>query len=378
MPDATVAEAPFNKLDADIILRSSDAVDFRVRQGILAETSPKFEYSVISQHFLDIKPSRASATYSKKRKRPEDEGTPIITIAANSEALRIFLLFCYPGHNPDAFTCDNIYDVRQLAIEYNVEFIQDFMDDEWEYYAKEEPFHAYAVAFDHAWSQGVKTAARASLRRPMLTHPLPDYMGHMHIGDLTRLQNYHSECAAAALSVVPIWNSGKHIVRRIGENKCWSTCRNGNTRLRDRKGKDVQAPGWFIQAVQGLLDALRVRPCKKTLLDDSLLRKLSNASTRCCGPCRNNGHWDLIEFAGKLGDDVEGAVDQVRITMFYEFYLMKAEPCADRTENERTTILKGAQTLYNSYISQEMLLSTSFTVCVACLFHRYVGSIQIF
>ncbi|TFK79341.1 hypothetical protein K466DRAFT_505702, partial [Polyporus arcularius HHB13444] len=72
------APPPFDKPDADITLRSSDHVDFRVRRHILYEASPVFE------SILSIPPSH------------EEGSCPLVDLSEDSWTLHTLLLICYP------------------------------------------------------------------------------------------------------------------------------------------------------------------------------------------------------------------------------------------------------------------------------------------
>ncbi|KAL5501367.1 hypothetical protein ACEPAH_8627 [Sanghuangporus vaninii] len=92
-PPITCASVPFDDLRDDIILRTSDNVDFQVFRIILDLASPVFKDMLsIPQPPL------------------QDEGiggTPVVTISESSAALDIVLRFCYPIVQPQ-FDCDNM------------------------------------------------------------------------------------------------------------------------------------------------------------------------------------------------------------------------------------------------------------------------------
>ncbi|KAI0732150.1 hypothetical protein C8Q72DRAFT_753347, partial [Fomitopsis betulina] len=67
------APAPFNRSSADVILRSSDLVDFRVRKGILAEAS-----SVFDDMFGIPQPENTPSQGDTR------EGLPVVRLEENS------------------------------------------------------------------------------------------------------------------------------------------------------------------------------------------------------------------------------------------------------------------------------------------------------
>ncbi|EJF64408.1 hypothetical protein DICSQDRAFT_167564 [Dichomitus squalens LYAD-421 SS1] len=82
-PAPRLASSPFDKPDADIVLRSADGVDFCVRSHILIEASPVFE-SILSIP------------------QPQMDGRPIIGLTEDHKTLDIILRICYPIVKPDS------------------------------------------------------------------------------------------------------------------------------------------------------------------------------------------------------------------------------------------------------------------------------------
>ncbi|KAI0061891.1 hypothetical protein BV25DRAFT_1886139, partial [Artomyces pyxidatus] len=74
--------APFDDADADIILRSSDLVDFRTHKIILAKSSPFF---------------RAMLSLPQPTSEPLHDGLLVINMAESRETLRYLLTALTPG-----------------------------------------------------------------------------------------------------------------------------------------------------------------------------------------------------------------------------------------------------------------------------------------
>ena len=108
-PTTTVAESPFNRTSADIILRSSDHVDFYVHRSILSEASPVFE-----DMFNIPQPPHGEG---------EAHAGLVVDVAEDSKTLRHLLLLCYPVNKPDfASQPDDILPVLQAALKYIMEW----------------------------------------------------------------------------------------------------------------------------------------------------------------------------------------------------------------------------------------------------------------
>lgn len=80
-----LAPHPFDKTGADVVLRSCDLVDFRVRGHILIEASPVFE-SMLSL------PQPQTGT--------EIPDTPVVDLSEDSGTIETLLRICYPIRNP--------------------------------------------------------------------------------------------------------------------------------------------------------------------------------------------------------------------------------------------------------------------------------------
>ena len=82
-PQPTTASYPFNKANADIILRTSDHVDFHVYSQILMAASQFFE------RMLEVPQPPVDQQQLKY-------GRPIIDVSETSKALDLLLRLCYP------------------------------------------------------------------------------------------------------------------------------------------------------------------------------------------------------------------------------------------------------------------------------------------
>ncbi|KAH9948088.1 hypothetical protein B0H21DRAFT_890722 [Amylocystis lapponica] len=113
LPLPSVASAPFNNLkgNADIILRSSDLVDFFAYKVILAFVSPVFE----DMFAIPQPPSSVTA----QDIHPES-GLPIILLTENSATLDRLLRVCYPMENPVLSSVADVGEVLWVAQKYEM------------------------------------------------------------------------------------------------------------------------------------------------------------------------------------------------------------------------------------------------------------------
>ena len=103
-PELKTASDPFNKPAANVILRSSDRVDFYVQRVILTEASPVFEDMFT---FEAVQPDPADQGPDAQQYR---DGIPIVKVTESSEVLDALLRFCYPIRDPKLDNAQVIYD----------------------------------------------------------------------------------------------------------------------------------------------------------------------------------------------------------------------------------------------------------------------------
>ena len=99
---------PFNHSDSsDVILRSSNGVDFYAHQYILSLASP---------FFRDL--------FSLKRHTPPEPNTTdtdsVIPVDENSDAIEGILRLCYPVHEPEMSDLSNVVALLGVAHKYDM------------------------------------------------------------------------------------------------------------------------------------------------------------------------------------------------------------------------------------------------------------------
>ncbi len=95
-------------LNADVILRSSDLVDFRVHKSVLAMSSPFF-----SDMFSLPQPRNDAA--------PDD--LPVVCVSEDAEVLNSLISMLYPVPPKIPNSSERIYDVLDAAAKYDMDVI---------------------------------------------------------------------------------------------------------------------------------------------------------------------------------------------------------------------------------------------------------------
>ncbi|KAM5532805.1 hypothetical protein V8D89_013524 [Ganoderma adspersum] len=169
-PATHLASSPFNKPDADIILRSGDGVDFCVRRHILFEASPVFE-SILSIP------------------QPSTDVRPIVELVEDEKTLDTILRICYPIVKPKASVqVEEVERAVKVAQKYEMELPLSVLMDELLELAKTSPFAVWAVGC----RTGLERVARHAAA--MLKEPLEVEVSHLNgvsAGDYFRLLDFH-------------------------------------------------------------------------------------------------------------------------------------------------------------------------------------------
>ncbi|GJE95529.1 hypothetical protein PsYK624_117140 [Phanerochaete sordida] len=128
-PPVAVASAPFD--EGDVVLRSSDGVDFRVHRNILALASPFFK-----SMFSLYQPSGAHV----------EGGIPVIPVAEPGNVVDHLLRFCYPVRNPTIADIATLGSVLQAAIKYDMDEPTHLAKEAFHGLMRGSPLHAYAIS----------------------------------------------------------------------------------------------------------------------------------------------------------------------------------------------------------------------------------------
>lgn len=171
---AALPTAPFLRdTDTDIVLRSSDHVEFWVAKTILTFASPVFR----DMFMTAIPPPEAT--------HPEDyvEGTPVVAVTEASRALDQLLRFCYPVANPTVDTLDDTVALLHAGRKYEISMLQTHCAVVLRGLAQTEPMRVFAVACIFDMEDIARIAARQSLFLSLddllaVDYPEARYMSH--------------------------------------------------------------------------------------------------------------------------------------------------------------------------------------------------------
>ena len=286
---------PFDDPDADLILCSSDGVEFGVMKAILKVASPIF------RDMFTI----GSSTESSE--------IPVIHLAEDSRTLEDLLRFCYPIYTPIMFIPEDVGNLYQAADKYNIQGALEFSADTLRRLSAAYPMAVYAVACRLRLEDVATLAAQASLT-VSLPDPLQDQSPSFQACSIKQLQtlcDYRVKCQEVLKEVSttgywirnysipfhPLWSSGAE-----GTADAFRCCPVSEKTVTDVTGpRTVLVRSWwaaFMRDVYNQIYNLHTRGRSLSAEQDALHRALANASK--CATCRPTAPQALLEFSLKL------------------------------------------------------------------------------
>ncbi|PBK76272.1 hypothetical protein ARMSODRAFT_220343 [Armillaria solidipes] len=183
-PPITTADPPFNDASdlADLVIRTSDNVDFFVHRAFLLLRSPSsfFRHVVYGSHHTE-----------------EKGGLPVLEVVEDSATFKSILLFCYPYDTPEFASVEQFSAVGMTLDKYCMDhaferFIQTVVASP---LIMKQPLRVFAVAVANGWKVLGETAARNTLGVPLdgVESDVKELDG-ISARHLQRLLNYHKRC----------------------------------------------------------------------------------------------------------------------------------------------------------------------------------------
>ncbi|KIN96748.1 hypothetical protein M404DRAFT_927412 [Pisolithus tinctorius Marx 270] len=292
---ATKASWPFDDPNAEVILRSSDNVDFRVFRCNLSLASPVFK-----DMFTLGAPVHGEHP-------PNPSSLPVVPLSETGSALDALLRLIYPLTTPKLDSVGDIkalvaavvkYDLIEPAIYRATNLII-------RQYLQSSPVSLYAIACLCGWRNLAERAARETLKIKDFGR-VRTYVAEledMSAGDYYRLLDYHRACATAAHTTDI--QTELHIAFPL---------------LRSEVGEDIDIPAllcncpmhvlshqWFHEYMTVTREGLLRRPDPSTVKDRSFLGVLEG--TTVCS--RMALHLDQISDI--YARAVDGAISKVKL-----------------------------------------------------------------
>jgi hypothetical protein len=282
VPPPFVPQAPFHEPGEDVILRSSDGIDFYVYRLVLSLVSPIFEHM-----------------FSSAQPQSESDILPVIQIAESAIILDRF----YPGAEPVVDSLGQLCNILELLIgKYDAQslvslgkrFLRDYIDAEL--------LGCFAVAICQGWQDIAGTAVRKCLSLPLLTptYKLPDVWEHAPGTAYYQLLQYHYRCGEAARVA---WRDLSWVNSPESSEGIWETQPRKCSRYLEASHKlpgtkGFGTPVWLIEYLQASAEMVAMSPSPDMvdMLDDRSLMLKALKSIQNCADCKNRMPKVLPEF----------------------------------------------------------------------------------
>jgi len=180
--------APFNRGDADLIIRSSDQVDFHVHQCTLGMASVVFE-----DMFTVPGPS------------PQEQGQnkPVINLVEDSNTLHRLLTMLYPIEHSTPKTLEDALSLLAACQKYQMDSTITrirylLKDHEPPLFTVQNSFQVYGVTRRYHLKEEALVAARLTLERPLDFDECGEDLRFISGADLIKLWRYRAECTKVA------------------------------------------------------------------------------------------------------------------------------------------------------------------------------------
>jgi hypothetical protein len=312
-PAPSIASFPFDSSsDGDVLLRSSDGVQFRVHRIILATSSPFFKdmFSLPQEPTMDGLEALSTVPFTE-----------------NADTLDALLRAIYPVDEPDLKLVQDIEHVMETAIKYDVTKGISIMKKKLISCANKEPIRVFMIACRNRLGDVAKAAAEASLRRPILYSfergsmvlPIWDLV-EISAGILHRLIEYQIRCTQVIekemsdLKWVKDDFAWKSKVFRVVNYPC-ETCCNAVLEMGEER---YQVANWWKVFMEEIGGALRQRPCPAIIMEEAMMDRSLNVAAKC-QKCFKDSIGTLRTFRGIVVQQLDRKLAEVQIDFSFSF-----------------------------------------------------------
>ena len=326
---STTFGAPFDYDDADVILRSSDQVDFRVHRIILSTFSPFFKT-------MFSLPQPDAASISRKQ-------NPVVDLPENSRTIAALLTPIYQADSvaTEPTSLDDLIIALAAAKKYDMAVVSRHLITKFarSKAVQDDPMVAFCVAYSHELGEAARVAAKASLKHRMNLDNIVDQLQFLNVAAFPQLYKYHRACSAAAAAAVSgselYWITSSHSIsswQNLANNpQCpqsqSSKCLRHQYRIKKhdtvttRRYDDYNpyvywnATTPYYNYITRVHSVLLEHPCREAVTNHIFLEPFYKEGNGC-QTCRLT-LLGLPEFSRILGEEIERRISEVRHFLAY-------------------------------------------------------------
>ncbi|KAH9841450.1 uncharacterized protein C8Q71DRAFT_737056 [Rhodofomes roseus] len=320
------APPPFDKTTGDVILRSSDRVDFRVRKAIMSEASSVFEDMFsLPQPPTDHAESSLASANSGRPGEPSTsstdykDGCPVIVMQERSKVLERLLRLCYPVTKPSLDYLDLLSPVLAAAVKYAMDGIVPTIRQDLRRLAKEEPLRVYCLAIHYGFAEEAEEAARASLQLPRRMLYVSVNLNGVPELELVDgrvpllLLDYHQRCSDALVRL-------KRDVPFLSQDWVWmkcdadvDDCPSAGVNIKFSEGGLLTPTKWWWDYLVAVVDILKENPSSDAIRRDTLLLDKAIKEAFACEVCGELAQQHMRIFIDRLVSYVDMKVSKIRL-----------------------------------------------------------------
>lgn len=301
----TAAEPFDDATNTDVIIRTSDAVDFYVDKFILSKASAFF---------------RVIFTLPQGPNAPDqgtvETGKPVVEVTEPSAVWEQLMRVCYAA---TAFAppegIDYIWPLIEAARKYQMDGVRSVVSqallsaDALENHT----MRVYTLACAYELEDVARMAAKYTLRLPLHSITYVPEMRCATAGAYQRLLDYHRECGRVARTFIMDksclmegWARDLHDCVFF----CCGRCAGDPTCYVSPGRSFVRA--YLIAYMKRSADALEIRPYPPCVAEFSILAPVVR-ETSSCTTCSPSVIADMARFAKAFGDEIERRISMVRL-----------------------------------------------------------------
>ncbi|OJT07429.1 hypothetical protein TRAPUB_1749 [Trametes pubescens] len=324
-PGATSCDAsasppvpPFDASDADVILRSSEGVDFHVYKVILAMVSPVFKAMFTLPDAPDSSPTS-----------PKPQVVPLTETASTMKHL---LHLCYPFPRTAITTLDELVATVEAMKKYEMTAPRPSCEQDLKALLAvgADPLRIYGIAYLYRFDTVLYEAAKLTLDNPRYLQPrtMPPEFVHLSAAALFALMEYRSKCTEAAAEVIKdddwmvngehakkmlLWPTGKPI---LGKSWAWIACREAGdpSCTMTAGGHELSVKTWYGWYTEDAAKALLDQPKGKAVTRIPVLsRALEGAGL--CPRCAPTAWRDMLDYSHLLAGRIDQVVSNVKLQL---------------------------------------------------------------
>jgi BTB/POZ domain len=323
----TLASTPFDDARADIVLRSSDGVYFRVFKIILSLASPIF-----TDMFSIALPASEEL----------HAGCPVVALSEDSKSVDFTLRHLYPVKTPTDVKLPDVYALTEFARKYEVDALEPLVTRYLMDAIEDDPVGVYAIAITYGHKGVATLAACSTLKLPISCLLQSPYLHYVTAELYGKLIQYHTACGMAASAVaskrrwLPRWEeNGKRSTSSQTTYLNCSSCatldliggRTGQPLGQTITSKRRYGPWWLWDYLFRSMSVLIHQPIVEAVTTTDFALKSLN-----CPSCPPRTREDLLELTQVFGTEIRRAIEQVSTITFtpnpcWHYSKLIAVPC---------------------------------------------------